>query len=110
MGADALFDFDRSDLRADAQETLEALGPIINKYKNDPTEVDGYTDAIGSAEYNQRLSEQRAKTVKSWLVDHDYLLRHRLRATERHARSRRTQIRTAPTIQLAARKTAAWKL
>jgi len=73
VGADALFDFDKSDLRADAEETLEALGPIINKYKNDPTEVDGYTDAIGSAEYNQHLSEQRAKTVKSWLVAHDYL-------------------------------------
>ena len=71
--ADALFDFDKSDLRPDAEETLEVLGPTIAKYDNHPAEIDGFTDSIGSTEYNQRLSERRAESVKRWLVAHHYL-------------------------------------
>lgn len=68
VGSDALFDFDRSNLRPDAQETLRALGPMIRKNGGRVVAIDGYTDSIGSIEYNQSLSQQRAQTVKSWLV------------------------------------------
>jgi len=71
VGADALFDFNKSDLRPDAEETLDALGPIVRKQGAHPAEIDGHTDSIGSAEYNQRLSEERAKSVKAWLVAHN---------------------------------------
>jgi outer membrane protein OmpA-like peptidoglycan-associated protein len=73
VGADALFDFDRSDLRSDATETLEKLGPIIRRFGTHPIEIDGHTDEIGSLSYNQQLSEARAETVKTWLVKQDFI-------------------------------------
>jgi outer membrane protein OmpA-like peptidoglycan-associated protein len=73
VGADALFDFDRSDLRSDATETLEKLGPIIRRFGTHPIEIDGHTDGIGSLSYNQQLSEARAETVKTWLVKQDFI-------------------------------------
>lgn len=73
VGADALFDFDRSDLRSDATETLEKLGPVIRSFGTHPIEIDGHTDGIGSLSYNQQLSEARAETVKTWLVKQDFI-------------------------------------
>jgi OOP family OmpA-OmpF porin len=37
-------------------------------HKDDWIKFEGYTDVIGSDEKNQRLSEQRAETVRSWFV------------------------------------------
>jgi outer membrane protein OmpA-like peptidoglycan-associated protein len=73
VGADALFNFNESDLRSDAKQTLEVLGPAIRRYGAHPLEIDGHTDSIGSLSYNQRLSEARAQTVKDWLVKHGYV-------------------------------------
>jgi outer membrane protein OmpA-like peptidoglycan-associated protein len=73
VGADALFDFDRSDLRSDSTETLEKLGPIIRRFGTHPIEIEGHTDGIGSLSYNQQLSEARAETVKTWLVRQDFI-------------------------------------
>ena len=74
VGADALFEFDKASLTSDAEETLNALGPIILKAGKHPIEIEGHTDAIGPAVYNQRLSEKRAEAVKAWLTGHNYLL------------------------------------
>ncbi len=71
--ADALFDFEKSDLKPAAQETLEVLGPTVQKYGKHPAEIDGFTDSIGSIEYNLGLSERRAESVKAWLVERGYL-------------------------------------
>jgi len=71
--ADALFAFDKSDLNPDAEQTLAALGPEVTKLGKHPAMVEGHTDSIGAADYNQRLSERRAEAVKDWLVTHDYL-------------------------------------
>jgi outer membrane protein OmpA-like peptidoglycan-associated protein len=68
VGADALFDFNQSGLRPDANQTLDAVGPLIKEYGKHPLEIDGHTDAIGSFSYNQQLSEARAQTVRNWLV------------------------------------------
>ena len=73
VGADALFAFDKSDLNPDAEETLSALGPEITRLGDHPATIEGHTDSIGSADYNQRLSERRAEAVKSWLVSHKFL-------------------------------------
>jgi outer membrane protein OmpA-like peptidoglycan-associated protein len=73
VGADALFDFNRSDLRGDASETLDKLGPVIRRFGAHPLEIDGHTDGIGSLAYNQQLSEARAETVKAWLVKRDFI-------------------------------------
>ncbi len=69
VGADALFDFDKATLTPDAVETLNALGPMIQKAGKHPVIVEGHTDAIGSASYNQDLSERRAQAVRGWLVE-----------------------------------------
>jgi outer membrane protein OmpA-like peptidoglycan-associated protein len=45
---DALFDFDKSSLRPEAEETLAAAGPEIAKLGGKPTRIEGHTDAIGS--------------------------------------------------------------
>jgi len=73
IGADALFDFDKATLTADAEETLEALVPLLAKAGPHPATVEGHTDAKGSDAYNQTLSENRAKTVRDWLATHGVL-------------------------------------
>ena len=68
VGADALFEFDKSTLSKDAEETLKALLPLLAKAGKHPASVEGHTDAKGTDAYNQALSERRAQTVKDWLV------------------------------------------
>jgi outer membrane protein OmpA-like peptidoglycan-associated protein len=53
--ADALFDFDKSNLRPDAEETLQAAGPEIAKLGGKPSAVEGHTDSIGSDSYNMNM-------------------------------------------------------
>ena len=66
--ADALFDFNKSNLRAEAEETLAAAGPEIAKLGGKPSRIEGHTDAIGTDAYNMKLSEARATTVPQWLA------------------------------------------
>ncbi len=73
VGADALFEFNKADLSADARETLAALGPMLQKSGKHPVTVEGHTDAVGKDAYNQELSERRAKAVRDWLVEQHYL-------------------------------------
>ncbi|MER3478149.1 MAG: hypothetical protein C4287_18900 [Leptolyngbya sp. ERB_1_2] len=63
-----LFDFDKSDIRPNAKPTLQKLSVLLKTYQNSPTEIRGYTDSKGSNQYNQSLSERRAKAVESYLV------------------------------------------
>jgi outer membrane protein OmpA-like peptidoglycan-associated protein len=70
--ADALFDFDKSSLRADAEETLLAAAPEIKKLGK-PARIEGHTDAKGGDAYNMRLSEARATTVRDWMARHDFV-------------------------------------
>lgn len=70
VGADALFEFDKATLTPDAAETLSALVPLLAKAGKRPMTVEGHTDAKGSDDYNQTLSEKRAQAVKDWLVAH----------------------------------------
>ncbi|SOZ64439.1 OmpA/MotB:SmpA/OmlA [Cupriavidus taiwanensis] len=72
LGADALFAFDRAgpnDLVPEGRRQVEALGRELAGMKRlDRVQVFAYTDRLGSAAYNQRLSQQRADTVKGLLV------------------------------------------
>jgi outer membrane protein OmpA-like peptidoglycan-associated protein len=70
---DALFNFDKSDLRTDAVETLAAVGPEIAKAGQHPVIVEGFTDAIGTDTYNLKLSEQRARAVRDWLARQGFI-------------------------------------
>lgn len=70
---DALFDFDKSDLRADAEVTLAAAGPEIAKAGQHKVVVNGHTDSKGSDAYNNQLSEDRARTVRDWLASQRFV-------------------------------------
>jgi outer membrane protein OmpA-like peptidoglycan-associated protein len=62
-----LFDFDSADLRPEAQENLQNLAKILQKYEDTEILIEGHTDATGSEDYNQGLSERRAGSVNSFL-------------------------------------------
>ena len=71
--ADALFDFNQSFLRSNAEETLRAVAAELAKAGKHPVTVDGHTDAIGTQEYNLTLSENRARTVRDRLAAQGYV-------------------------------------
>jgi OOP family OmpA-OmpF porin len=65
-----LFDFDKSEIRDDMVPQLEQARAILMEDPSSSFAVAGYTDSSGPESYNQGLSERRAASVKSWLVDH----------------------------------------
>jgi len=65
---DVLFDFGKYDLRSEAREKLAKLSGIILGHPGLNLAVEGYTDNVGSDEVNQKLSEKRAETVRTYLV------------------------------------------
>jgi outer membrane protein OmpA-like peptidoglycan-associated protein len=68
--ADALFDFDKANLRSDAEATLEAALPEIAKATGRAARIEGHTDGKGTDAYNMKLSEARGRTVRDWLGAH----------------------------------------
>ena len=73
LSADVLFDFDKATIRPDGAKTLHQAAEIIRAKSRGVVRVEGYTDSKGSASYNTRLSEQRAASVKEWLVSREGL-------------------------------------
>jgi outer membrane protein OmpA-like peptidoglycan-associated protein len=67
--SDVLFDFDRATLKPGAREKLAKIAGIVLAHPGLKLSAEGHTDAVGSDEYNQRLSERRAQSVNSYLVD-----------------------------------------
>ena len=65
--SDVLFDFNKYTLKTEAREKLAKVSGILLAYPGLKLQVEGYTDNIGSDEYNQKLSEQRANGVKEYL-------------------------------------------
>ena len=63
-----LFDFDSANIRPDAHRALTDVTQVIKAYANRPARVEGHTDSVASDEYNQSLSERRAKSVADWLA------------------------------------------
>ena len=66
---DILFDFNSAALRRESQQTLRDLAANFQRYPDETISVEGHTDNVGSATYNQTLSENRAYSVKNYLVD-----------------------------------------
>ena len=66
--SDLLFDFDSADLKPGAYSELDRVANVLNDFPQTTIRVEGHTDASGSVEYNQKLSERRAQSVKNALV------------------------------------------
>lgn len=70
------FDFGKADLKPQFFPALNNVARTLAQYDQTIVEVTGHTDSIGSAEFNQRLSEQRAHAVGDYLIGQG-LLRER---------------------------------
>lgn len=73
LAADVLFDFDKADIRPQAQQALKQAATFIREKAKGLVRVEGHTDSKGSDEYNQKLSDRRAKAVKDWLANKEGL-------------------------------------
>ncbi len=63
------FDFNKSSLKPESTTELTKLLTFLNSHKNLRIEIGGHTDYVGSANYNKRLSEKRARSVVRYLVE-----------------------------------------
>ncbi len=66
---EVLFDFDSAALRGASRESLREMAGVFEKYPDTTIRVEGHTDSIGPASYNQSLSRRRASSVASYLED-----------------------------------------
>ena len=70
LAADVLFDFDKWDLRPEAGPALEKVVAVLQAYPKAAVLIEGHTDGKGNDQYNQKLSERRADSVRGWLAGH----------------------------------------
>ncbi len=63
------FDFDKTTLRPTSTAELDRLTKMLNDIPTLKIEISGHTDNIGSDEYNENLSEGRAKAVVDYLIN-----------------------------------------
>jgi outer membrane protein OmpA-like peptidoglycan-associated protein len=67
--SDVLFDFNQATLKPDAREKLSKLAGILLAYPGTyRMQIEGHTDSLGTEEYNQKLSEDRAAAVRDYLA------------------------------------------
>jgi outer membrane protein OmpA-like peptidoglycan-associated protein len=66
--SDVLFDTGKYTLKPGAREKLAKVAGILLAYPGLTIEVDGNTDNVGGSDFNQKLSEQRATSVRNYLV------------------------------------------
>ena len=70
--ADALFDYDKSTIRADASQVLRADVDVVresmSKYPQEKLSLEGHADQRGSDEYNLALGDRRAEAVRDFLI------------------------------------------
>jgi len=66
---DVLFQTGKYELKPEARERLAKVSGILLAYSSLKVAIEGHTDAVGTDEYNQRLSEQRAEAVRDYLVN-----------------------------------------
>jgi outer membrane protein OmpA-like peptidoglycan-associated protein len=65
---DVLFDTGRAELNPGAGRKLDQLAQFLTEHKDRLVEIDGFTDSVGTDEYNEDLSRRRADAVKSALL------------------------------------------
>ncbi|GFO68822.1 membrane protein [Geomonas limicola] len=74
------FDIDRALIRPEYHEEIARVGDFMKKYPDTTAVIEGHTDNVGDADYNQKLSQRRAEAVVNYLVDNYGIDRSRLTA------------------------------
>ncbi len=69
MPTDLLFDYDRAMLRDNAVSSLRKLGSLMLRNPTARFRIEGHTDSFGTEDYNLRLSQERAESVRRWLAE-----------------------------------------
>jgi outer membrane protein OmpA-like peptidoglycan-associated protein len=67
--SDVLFDTGSANLKPGTREKLAKVAGILLSHRGLKLQVEGHTDSVGSTDYNQRLSENRASSVRTYLVE-----------------------------------------
>lgn len=63
-----LFDLNKATIRQESEETLQAIADIMMEYPNTVFHIGGHTDSTGSETYNEKLSRERAESVREFLI------------------------------------------
>jgi outer membrane protein OmpA-like peptidoglycan-associated protein/tetratricopeptide (TPR) repeat protein len=63
------FDYDKSNIRYDAEIELQKVFAVLNKYPTMKIDIRSHTDCRGPASYNEKLSNSRAKSTRQYLID-----------------------------------------
>jgi len=109
MPGNITFETDSANLRPAFYDVLDSVALVLAKYADTTMRVVGHTDSTGSRQYNQALSEKRARSVADYLVARD-VARSRLRVegagfdqpiadnatAEGRARNRRVELHIVP--------------
>ena len=66
---DVLFDTDHAELKSGGTRALQKLADFFREYPQRNVMIEGFTDSTGSENHNQKLSEERAHSVRSALLD-----------------------------------------
>ena len=65
---DVLFEFNRAEVKASAQARMAQLADFLRQYPDRRVSIEGHTDNIGTAAYNNELSQRRAEAIRSQLI------------------------------------------
>jgi OOP family OmpA-OmpF porin len=63
------FDTDKSDIKPKYHDEIKRVADFLEKYPQVKGIIEGHTDSVASAVYNQKLSERRARAVRTYLID-----------------------------------------
>jgi OOP family OmpA-OmpF porin len=69
VAENTLFDFNSSDIRPEFKSNLDQIGSYLQSNPDAYAVAAGFADSVGEEEYNLALSEHRAQSVKSYLMD-----------------------------------------
>ncbi len=62
------YDYNKSNIRTDAEPDLQFLVDLLNKYPDMKIELSSHTDARGKDDYNMDLSQKRAESARNWII------------------------------------------
>ncbi|MGR2736881.1 OmpA family protein [Billgrantia sp. Q4P2] len=68
LDSEVTFAFDSAEIRPGAHQTLDQVARTLRENQNLRVRIEGHTDSVGSAQYNQGLSQRRADSVRDFLV------------------------------------------